>query len=157
MYDVGFSLEMRCRSGAGSSAWNRSGVSQCATFRGHLICVPGLPIDGSPSDDASEGRLIVVAGSGLPFRPTSSSLAVGVGRETECPGRPGLQIDAGAPASWQGPPDWTAGRVPRAQTHRVLPLAAALIGGLFPRLTAEGGERLVHEHGASVIAAPESH
>ena len=45
---------------------------------------------------------------------------------------------------------------PRVRAHRVLLLAAALIGVLFLQQTAERGARLVYEHGVGVIAAPGS-
>ena len=43
---------------------------------------------------------------------------------------------------------------PSARVHRVLLLAAALIGVLFLQKTAERGARLVYEYGVAVVAAP---
>jgi uncharacterized membrane protein len=48
------------------------------------------------------------------------------------------------------------GGFPRARTHRVLLLTAALIGVVLLQQTAERGARLVYEHGVGVIAAPGS-
>ena len=46
---------------------------------------------------------------------------------------------------------------PRARSHRVLLLAAGVVGVFFLQQTAERGARLVYEHGVGVIAAPGSH
>ena len=50
---------------------------------------------------------------------------------------------------------WFAG-FPRARSHRVLLLAAGLVGVVLLQQTAERGARLVYQHGVGVIAAPGS-